>query len=93
MDRLQCLVFSFYREDPLLERILEPLHSSRMQRQMGVIHIDCLDAEHLKKISYLIPYIREPFALLGFGRQIILRAGDLNKLIYPIHMSSHSTFC
>ena len=29
MDRLQQLIFSFYREDPLMEELLEPLRDCR----------------------------------------------------------------
>ena len=32
MDRLQQLIFSFYREDPLMEELLEPLRDCRMRR-------------------------------------------------------------
>ena len=32
MDRLQQLIFSFYREDPELQDRLEPLRSCRMRR-------------------------------------------------------------
>ncbi len=35
MDRLQQLIFSFYREDPEPQDRLEPLRSCRMRRSWG----------------------------------------------------------
>ena len=43
MDRLQQLIFSFYREDPELQERLEPLRSCRMRRSWGSIRIECID--------------------------------------------------
>ena len=37
MDRLQQLIFSFYREDPRVEELLEPLRDCRMRRSWGSI--------------------------------------------------------
>ena len=70
MDRLQQLIFSFYREDPGLEDRLEPLLSCRMRRSWGSIRIDCHDLDHLEEISGLLEYLRLPLAALGLGSQI-----------------------
>ena len=39
MDRLQQLIFSFYREDPQIEALLEPLRRCQMRRSWGSIRI------------------------------------------------------
>ena len=68
MDRLQQLIFSFYREDPHLERKLEPLRDCRMRRSWGSIRIECVDDAHLEELSGLVVYLRLPLAALGLGR-------------------------
>ena len=67
MDRLQRLVFSFYREDPQIQLTLEPLRLCRMRRSWGSIRVDCLDAAHLERVSALLGHLRPPLAALGLG--------------------------
>ncbi|MEC8688393.1 MAG: hypothetical protein VXX57_02785 [Cyanobacteriota bacterium] len=90
MDRLQQLIFSFYREDPGLEDRLEPLLSCRMRRSWGSIRIECVDEAHLEEISGLLTYLRLPLAALGLGRQIVLRVPGSRQRTYPMHVPFHS---
>ena len=68
MDRLQRLVFSFYREDPQMQLTLEPLRLCRMRRNWGG-SCGCLDAAHLERVSALLGHLRPPLAALGLGRR------------------------
>ena len=90
MDRLQRLIFSFYREDPRMEGLLEPLRSCRMRRSWGSIRIECLDAAHLEQVSGLLMHLRLPLAALGRGRQIVLRVPGSMQRTYPMHVPFHS---
>ena len=90
MDRLQLLIFSFYREDPRLEVKLEPLRDCRMRRSWGSIRIDCLDRDHLEEVSDLLEYLRLPLAALGLGRQIVLRVPGSRQRSYPMHVPFRS---
>ena len=90
MDRLQRLIFSFYREDPRMERLLEPLRSCRMRRSWGSIRSECLDAAHLEQVSGLLMHLRLPLAALGLGRQIVLRVPGSMQRTYPMHVPFHS---
>ena len=90
MDRLQQLIFSFYREDPRMEEMLAPLRDCRMRRSWGSIRIECLDAEHLEEISGLLTYLRLPLAALGLGRQIVLRVPGSRQRTYPMHVPFRS---
>ena len=90
MDRLQQLIFSFYREDPLMEELLEPLRDCRMRRSWGSIRIECLDAAHLEQMSDLLVHLRLPLAALGLGRQIVLRVPGSLQRSYPMHVPFHS---
>ena len=90
MDRLQQLIFSFYREDPLMEELLEPLRDCRMRRSWGSIRIECVDAAHLEQISGLLVHLRLPLASLGLGRQIVLRVPGSRQRSYPMHVPFHS---
>ena len=90
MDRLQLLIFSFYREDPCLEAKLEPLRDCRMRRSWGSIRIDCLDQNHLEEVSGLLEYLRLPLAALGLGRQIVLRVPGSRQRSYPMHVPFRS---
>ena len=90
MDRLQRLIFSFYREDPRMEGLLEPLRSCRMRRSWGSIRIECLDAAHLEQVSGLLMHLRLPLAALGLGRQIVLRVPGSMQRTYPVHVPFHS---
>ena len=90
MDRLQQLIFSFYREDPLMEELLEPLRDCRMRRSWGSIRIECLDAAHLEQISGVLVHVRLPLAALGLGREIVLRVPGSLQRSYPMHVPFHS---
>ena len=90
MDRLQLLIFSFYREDSGMQSRLEPLRTCRMRRSWGSIRIECLDDDHLEEISDLLGYLRLPLAALGIGRQIVLRVPGSRQRAYPIHVPFHS---
>ena len=90
MDRLQPLIFSFYREDSGVQSRLEPLRTCRMRRSWGSIRIECLDDDHLEEISDLLGYLRLPLAALGIGRQIVLRVPGSRQRAYPIHVPFHS---
>ena len=90
MDRLQQLIFSFYREDPLMEELLEPLRDCRMRRSWGSIRIECLDAAHLEQISGVLVHVRLPLAALGLGRKIVLRVPGSLQRSYPMHVPFHS---
>ncbi|WP_320666983.1 hypothetical protein [Prochlorococcus sp. MIT 1307] len=86
MCKLQLLVFSFYREEPEIKKLLDPLHSCSITRSWESIQIDCLDLKHLESLKALLIYLEPPFALLGLGRQIILRAPGLIKYSHPIEV-------
>ena len=86
MDRLQQLIFSFYREDPRVEELLEPLRDCSMRRSWGSIRIECLDMAHLEEVSDLLTYLRMPLAALGLGRQIVLRVPGSRQRSYPMHV-------
>jgi hypothetical protein len=90
MDRLQQLIFSFYREDSGVQSRLTPLRTCRMRRSWGSIRIECLDDAHLEEISDLLGYLRLPLAALGIGRQIVLRVPGSRQRAYPIHVPFHS---
>ena len=90
MDRLQCLIFSFYREEPALQKMLRPLMQSRMTRSWGSIRIECSDMDHLKEITNLLHFIRPPLAALSLGRQIVLKIPGKKQIMFPMTLSSHS---
>ena len=90
MDRLQQLIFSFYREDPGMEELLEPLRSCRMRRSWGSIRIECVDAAHLEQVSGLLMHLRLPLAALGLGRQIVPRVPGTLQRTYPMHVPFRS---
>ena len=86
MDRLQRLIFSYYREEPALQQLLQPLHSCRMRRSWGSVRIECRDDGHLEDVSALLGYVREPLAALDLGRQIVLRGSGSRQRSYPMHV-------
>ena len=91
MDRLLDLVLSFYREEPEVKELLQPLRLCKFQRSWGSITLDCLDATHLQEVSVLISFLETPFAALGLCKEIILRAPGLPKrqyLVKTLHFSS-----
>ena len=90
MDRLQRLIFSFYREEPAIQQLLQPLYGCRMRRSWGSVRIECLDDAHLEEVSALLSYLRAPLAALGLGRQIVLRGSGSSQRSYPMHVPFHS---
>ena len=90
MDRLQQLVWSFYREEPELEAQLEPLRDCRMSRSWGSIRVECVDASHLEEVSALLALLRRPLAAMDLGRQIVLRVPGSLQRTYPMHVPFHS---
>ena len=86
MDRLQLLVWSFYREEPELEAQLEPLRDCRMSRSWGSIRVECVDARHLEEVNGLLTLLRRPLAAMGLGRQIVLRVPGSLQRTYPMHV-------
>ncbi len=90
MDRLQLLVFSFYREEDWIKAQLEPLKYCQFTRSWGSIRIECLDEEHLQEISQLLEYLKLPFEALGLGQQIVLRVKGRLQKTYPMHVSFHT---
>ena len=90
MDRLQLLVFSFYREDDFIKAQLEPLKYCQLTRSWGSIRIECLDDEHLEDISQLLKYLKLPFEALGLGRQIVLRVNGGLQKTYSMQVSFHT---
>ncbi|WP_392351448.1 hypothetical protein [Parasynechococcus sp.] len=90
MDRLQRVVFSFYREDAQMEAVLEPLRRCRMRRSWGSIRVECADAAHLELVSGLLGHLRLPLAALGLGRQIVLQVPGGRQRSYPMYVPFHS---
>ncbi len=86
MDRLQRLVWSYYREEPHLQACLEPLLDCRLSRSWGSIRIECLHAGHLEEISGLLTLVRHPLVAMGMGRQIVLRVPGRLQRTYPMHV-------
>lgn len=86
MDRLQRLVFSFYREDLNICAELEPLLDCRLSRSWGIIRVECVDEEHLEEVSALLCHLRRPLAALGIGRQIVLKVPGSIHRSYPMHV-------
>ena len=67
MDRLQRLIFSYYREEPALQQLLQPLHSCRMRRSWGSVRIECRDDGHLEEVSALLGYLGNHWRLSTLG--------------------------
>ncbi len=54
MDRFQLLVFSFYREENVIQTELEPLLRCTMNLEGPAICIDCIDEKHRKKVASVV---------------------------------------
>ncbi len=89
MDRLQILVFSFYREDILIQQELIPLRNCQLSRSWGSIRIKCLDEDHMEQMTKLLKYLKRPFAELKLGQQIVLQVNGGLQRIYPISNPLH----
>ncbi len=92
MDRLQKLVFSFYREDFLIQQKLKPLLNARMIRSRKSIVVECLDKNHYSALSFLIRYLVPPIAELNLGSEIVLSAPGPLKQHFRIHKSFNGAF-
>jgi hypothetical protein len=90
MDRLQRLIFSYYREEPALQQLLQPLHSCRMRRSWGSVRIECRDDGHLEDVSALSglctgatggsrPWAPDRVAWLGFTPAFLSNACPLSQ--------------
>ncbi len=86
MDRLQRLVWSYYREEPDLAARLEPLRDCRLSRSWGSIRVECMNARHLEDVSALVTLLRRPLLAMGLGRQIVLRVPGSLQRTYPMHV-------
>jgi len=89
MEKLKLLVFSFYREDHQVKKLLHPLHSCRMTREWDIIRIECIDSHHFSLVRQLLIYLVQPFSLLGLGKKIILVVPGLCQHVYPINVGPH----
>ncbi len=92
MDRLQLLIFSFYREDPHTISLLQPLLACKMVRSWGSIRVECKDARHLAEVRDLVRYLMEPIAALGLANRVILRAPGLIQRTFPLDISLNTHF-
>jgi len=90
MDRLKSLVFSFYREDPDIQAVLEPLRTCRISRSWCCIRVECVDANHMEGVSGLLTHLRRPLSAMGLGRQIVLRVPGRPQRAYPMQVPFHS---
>ena len=92
MDRLQKLIFSFYREDPHLQVLLQPLNTCRISRSRDFIFCDCLDSHHFEEVFKLTNYLIRPLALLGIGRTFVLRVMNLEERTFLIEINARDDF-
>jgi hypothetical protein len=86
-ERLQRLLFSFYREEPELWDRMEPLHDCHFSRLWGAVRVQCVDSAHLEEVNALIDVLRAPILALGLARQIVLRAPGAPTRSYPVQVS------
>tara|TARA_Y100001968_G_C19343314_1_gene710711 strand:- start:100 stop:384 length:285 start_codon:yes stop_codon:yes gene_type:complete len=84
MDRLQGLVFSFYREDLGITKALYPLLFCKMTRSMGDVDVECINSSHMTKVMTLVKYLKPPLALLNLGRNIVFHSSRAPELNYSI---------
>ncbi len=90
MDRLTLLVFSFYREEPKVQVLLDPLKYCKISRGWDSIEIDCLNSQHLQLVLEISIYIGPPFALLGMAKHIVFKESGLIHHRYSIQLRSNS---
>ena len=86
MDRVLLAIVSFYREDPHLERRLDPLLACRLSRGWGCLRISCRDAVHRTVVAGLIPLLRPPLQALQLVREIRLLAPGMEPLGFPVRV-------
>ncbi len=89
MEKLKLLVFSYYREDPQIKKLLVPLRTCRISRSWDSIHIECLNLEHHAEISKLLIFLGPPFALLGIAKRFIVTAPGCIQNTYSIQLPSN----
>ncbi len=90
MNRVQVLIFSFYREEPQIIEELQPILHCVISRSWGAIRFECLDKKHLEQVSKLISYLRVPLAELAMAKQIILRAPGFLQTTFQIDVFSNT---
>ena len=89
MEKLKLLVFSYNREDPQINKHLEPIHACRFSRGWDTIHIECLHLEHYGQVVKLLIFLESPFALLGIAKKLILTVPGLIQNTYTIKLRSN----
>ena len=86
MDRLQGLIFSFYREDLVIKRALLPLLSCKMTRLIGVIDIECRNAKQLFRLLPTLKYLKAPIGLMRMAKKIVIHSADSPDLNYSVQV-------
>ena len=89
MEKLKFLVFSYYREDPQIKKLLEPIHWCSFTRDWDSIHIECLNLQHYGEVVELLAFLEPPFALLGIAKKIILTAPGSIQNTFTIRLRSN----
>ncbi len=90
MDRLVCLVFSFYREESELT-LLEPLRRCSMRWIGSTVCIDCLNQKHFDAVAPLLKLVGLPLSQLGIGRSLALYCpASIQREGYSIDLPSPS---
>jgi hypothetical protein len=84
MERSLRAVLSFYREDPLLLRRLDPLWACRLSRGWSALRIECRDHAHREVVCGVIELLRPPLAALGLVREIRLLVPGDEPLVFPV---------
>ena len=92
MDRLQVLIFSFYREDLAIQAQLLPLITTTMSRGMGNINIECQDSEHLRSLITIVNYIKWPILLMKLARNMHFSCLDNPDLKFSMNIETGKIF-
>ena len=90
MDRFKLLVFSYYREEPQIQKILGPLNSCRIFRSGDSIQIQCLDLQHHREMRQLMVFLGPPFARLGLAKELVLTDPAFIRNTYTMQLRSNS---
>ena len=89
MDRLQLLVFSYYREDPLVKKQLQPILFCPMSRSWSSIRVKCPDIDLFEKIIDLLPYLLSPLVSLGLGTDLVVEVPGSLKRTFSMNVPFH----
>ena len=84
MERISVALLSFYREDPLLARRLDPLLACRLSCGWRSLRIECRDLTHRAVVSGVVDLLRPPLLALGWVRQIRLLVPGEEPLVFPV---------